>query len=256
MKSFSITHIVFFLMLVYRSALAQDYAITIKGDTLKGKVRPLNYGPEKKVTIKDVNGKKTTLSLFQTKAYVIDHETFHPVKNEKGYMFMKLVKPGYLSLYAFQPENQTTYDGYYLLKKDGSGTEVPNLSFKKIITRFLADDTELSEKIEKGEFNKRQLNEIIDEYNEYINKRSVNQHASFAAQREKFKGLEGWRALEDKVKLKDNFKGKNDVLEMIGDVKTKINNSEKIPNFLIEGLRSALSETDLKDDLENTLGTY
>ena len=234
---------------------AQDYVLTVKGDTLRGKVRPLTYGPDKKVAVKDASGKKTTLSILQTRAYVIDNETFHPVKNEKGYTFMKLVKSGYLSLYAFQPENQTTYDGSYLLKRDGSGTEVPNLSFKKIISKFLADDVELSEKIGKGDFNKRQLIEIIDEYNDYINKKSIKQNENSAARVEKSKSLQGWQILEDKVKLKDNFQERDNVLEMISEIKTKINNSEKIPNFLIEGLRSALAETEFKTDLENALGT-
>lgn len=255
MKSFSFTHPIFFLILalIYSSSDAQDYVVTVRGDTLRGKVKPQSYGPDKKVSVKDTSGKKTTLSIFQTKAYVIDNETFHPVKNEKGYTFMKLVKPGYLSLYAFQPENQTTYDGSYLLKRDGAGIEVPNLSFKKIISRFLADDTELSERIEKGDFNKRQLNEIIDEYNDYINKKSIKQNENFAALIEKSKTLQGWQALEDKIKTTDNFEKKDNVLEMISDVKTRINNSEKIPNFLIEGLRSALAETEFKADLENIL---
>ncbi len=255
MKSFAFVHIVFLIIstLVCKLADAQDYAITSKGDTLRGKIKPLTFGPDKKVVVKEENGKKTTLTIFQTKAYVIEGETFHPVKYVKGYVFMKLVKPGYLSLYAFQPENQTTYDGYYLLKRDGAGTEVPNLGFKKILGKFLADDVLLAEKLDKGDYGKRQLNEVIDEYNQYIDKKSVFHGESVAIQKEKSKSLSAWQNLEDKVKSKDNFDAKENVLEMIADVKNKIKNAEKIPNFLIESLRNSLSQTELKEDLENAL---
>jgi len=168
---------------------------------------------------------------------------------------MKLIKGGYLSLYAFQPENQTTFDGLYLLKRDGAGTEVPNIGFKKIIGKFLADDILLAEKLDKGDYGRRQLNEIIDEYNQYIDKKSVIQTESFVVQKEKSKVLTSWQALEDKVKAKDNFDNKDAVLEMIGDVKNKITNSEKIPNFVVSGLRNALSQTEFKEDLENALKT-
>ena len=255
MKSLSFVHIISFFipMAAGQFAVAQDYVVTAKGDTLHGKVKPLTYGPDKKVVVKDASGKKTTLSIFQTKAHFIDGETFNPVKTEKGYVFMKLVKPGYLSLYTFQPENQNAFDAYYLLKKDGNGIEVPNLSFKKIVAKFLADDVVLSEKLEKGDYGKKQLTEIIDEYNQHISQKSTIQKESITVQREKSKDLVNWQILEDKVKLKGTFDGKEDVLEMINDVKTKIKNSEKIPNFLIEGLRNSLSQTEFKDDLENAL---
>src|SRR5690606_17178116 len=118
-------------LLVAASANAQDYVLTARGDSLTGEVKPLLYGPEKRVQIISANKEKTTFSIFQVRAFSSDGEIYHPVKGEKGYEFMKLLQPGYLTLYACQVENQTRFDGLFLKKMDGEGMAVPNLGFKK-----------------------------------------------------------------------------------------------------------------------------
>ena len=84
-------------------------------------------------------------------------EVFQPVKGPYGYTFMKLVKSGYLSLLSFQPENQSSYDGMWLLKKDGDGIEVPNLTFEKGMKKFLSDCPALVKKIDNDVYNKKRL---------------------------------------------------------------------------------------------------
>ena len=157
MKNFCVIHILLFilLMLAYRCACAQDYILTTRGDSLTGEVKPLLYGPEKKVQITLSDKTKTTRSLFEIRAYSQAGETFHPVKGENGYVFMKLLKAGYLSLYAFQLDNQTRYDGLFLMKLDGDRIEVPNLGFKKFIAKFLDDCPEVADKIMEGELGKK-----------------------------------------------------------------------------------------------------
>src|SRR6188768_3527079 len=140
MKNCIIPVLIFLLfMLVYQCSKAQDYVVTSKRDTIHGAVKPLLYGAEKKVQVTTSDKKKTILPITQTSSFSYDGEIYHPVRTEKGYVFMKLLKEGYLSLYAFQMENQMTYDGRYLTKKDGTKMEVPNLSFKKNVTKFVAD---------------------------------------------------------------------------------------------------------------------
>ncbi|HTJ49911.1 MAG TPA: hypothetical protein VL443_10685 [Cyclobacteriaceae bacterium] len=253
MKSFS--SVLACLLLLTYSAFSQDYVVTIKGDTLRGKVKTIMFGPDKKVTVTGANKKKTTVSLFQTKAYSVKGETYHPVKGDKGYTFMKLIKPGYLSLYGFQLENQTSFDGLYLLKKDGHGVEVPNLTFKKTMLRFLSDSPEVTAKIEDGTLGKQELDEIIDAYNSYIDSKSKSQQQAIAVKKEQLKGIGEWEAFEEKVKAEPNFEGKSTALEMISEVKNKVKNSEKIPNFLSEGLKGLLQNTSLKEELAGLLST-
>jgi hypothetical protein len=62
-----------------------------------------------------------------------------------------------------------------------------------------------------------------------------------------------WDVLEQKVKAEPDFEGKSNALDMIAEIKGKVSRSEKIPNFLIEGLKSTLTQETLKTDLENAL---
>lgn len=254
MKAFTIIHVLVFLLflLVYQCAGAQDYLLSTRGDSIAGDVKPMAFGTDKKVQVVS-NGQKTVLPLVQVKAFRYRDEMYHPVKGDRGYDFMKVIKNGYLSLYAFQMEGQFTYDGLYLVKKDGSRMEVPNLSFKKFVSRFLGDCPQVSEKIQTGEYNKKKLFEIVDEYNACVDERTVNHKQVIVQRRDQEKKIGSWDDLEKAVKEKEEFNGKNDALEMIAEIKGKINRNEKVPNFLIEGLKNALSSADLDTELESAI---
>ena len=254
MKNYCIIPVLIFLlfMLVYQCS-GQDYVVTSKRDTIRGDVKPLPYGAEKKVQVVTSDKQKTIFPITQTIAFFFKGETFHPVRTDKGYVFMKLLKDGYLSLYAFQLENQITYDGRYLIKRDGTKVEVPNLGFKKIISNFLADCEEVSARIEEGQFAKREIDKIIDAYNRCVEGRTAQTNQQIARKEAVVKKSDPWTALEEKVKAEPEFEGKKDALDMITDIKGKISRSEKVPNFLLEGLRSALSQSNLKSDLDNAI---
>jgi hypothetical protein len=246
---------IFILSLVFCSfcSFGQDFLVTTKGDTLRGEVKPLVYGSDKKVQITETGKKKVTYPLFQVKSYSLKGETYQPVKGPSGYTFMKLIKSGYLSLYAFQSENQVSFDGMYLLKKDGDGMELPNLSFKKGMKKFLDDCPVVADKIDSDELNKKDLNKIVDQYNSCIENRTVDHEKIIAKRTEQNKNMTAWDVLEAKVKTQPDFEGKNNALEMIGEIKSKISSSQKIPNFLLEGLKSSLTGEEFKTELENAL---
>lgn len=255
MKNLCFIHILLFLlmMLIYQCAGAQDYIITTKGDSISGEVKPLSFGVEKKVQVTTPEGKKSVFSILQTKTFRYKDEIYQPVKGEKNYVFMKLLKPGYLSLYAFQQENQVTYDGRYMVKKDGSRLEVPNLSFKKLMSKFLSECPDVVAKIDAGELGKRSVDAIIDEFNACIQNRTLDHGKIIAKLEDQSKKMSAWDILEDKVKSKENFEGKTDALEMITDIRNKIQRDEKVPNFLLDGLKNSLSKADLTTEYENAV---
>lgn len=246
--------VIFFIVMFASSRVwAQDYAVTIKGDTLVGFLKPIVYGADRKLQVTEPNKKKTVLALHQIKSYSLKGETFKPVKGPAGYAFMKLLKTGYVSLYAFQPENQTTYDGRFLTKKDGTGTEVPNLSFKKIMSRFLEDCADVAAKIESGDLSKKELDQIIDQYNQCMNVKTSERQKIMATRVEQGKKISAWDVLQEKVNAEATFEGKTNALEMIGEIKSKISKSEKVPNFLTSGLKSTLTQPGLQDALTQAL---
>jgi hypothetical protein len=254
MKSYCIVPVLIalLLMLAYECS-GQDYVVTTRNDTIRGEVKPLSYGSEKKVQITTADKKKTVLGVTQTFGYFHHGEIFHPVRTEKGYVFMKLIKPGYLSLYGFQLENQVSYDGRYLVKKDGARLEIPNLTFRKAITRFLQECETVVVKIEQGELGRSTIDKIVDEYNDCIERRTNETSKVIAVHAEQTKKSAPWDVLEEKVKAEPDFEGKKDALDMVGEIKKKIKQSEKVPNFLIEGLKSALADRNLQSELDAAL---
>lgn len=252
MKYFTIVHVLLFIlcMLVYQCASAQsDYLITNKGDSITGDIKLLLYGPEKKVQIK-AGKKKEVYSILAIRYFSHKDEKYYPVKSPYGYLFMKARVSGYLSLYAFQQENQSTYDGLFLAKADGESMEVPNLSFKKQMIKFLEDCGDVSEQIESGDLSKKDLEDIVAIYNTCISNKTNEVQQVRIQQKEAAVIVNSWDALATKVKETDDFEGKSTALEMIADIKGKVSRNEKVPNYVIDGLKSTLSS---KEDLSEAL---
>ena len=92
-----------------------------------------------------------------------------------------------------------------------------------------------------------ELEAIVDEYNNCVTKNT----ATVAVEIQKLNPLD---ALEQKVKAKEEFSGRSDALDMIAELKKKVQTGEKIPNFMLEGLKNALSsQPDLTTDLDTAL---
>jgi hypothetical protein len=254
MKNYTIVHILLFLllMLVYQCVSAQDYVLTTRGDSLTGEVRPLLYGPQKKVQISAPGKEKNTLTLFEVREFASDGEVYHPVKGESGYTFMQLIESGYLTLYAYQLENQTRFDGRFLRKLDGADLVVPNLGFKKYISQFLEDCPEIVERVKSGELGKKNLNELVIAYNACVNDRTNDHRKVLTTRKEQTSIINAWTSLEERV-MTTEFSEKNNALEMITEIRKKIRNQERIPNFLIEGLKNSLKDTGLDSELEQAI---
>lgn len=255
MKIFGILRISILVLLLFTClrSNAQDYVITTKGDSVAGVIKPLMFGVDKKVQVITPDKKKTTYPIFQVRSYRYRDEIYQPVKGPEGYTFMKLVKPGYLSLFYYQLPNQVSFDGTYLLRRDGKGIDVPNLGFKKVMKNFLKDCPTVVDKIESGELAKRDLNLLIDTYNQCIDDNTNARDKVVAQHQTAQKSIGAWDVLEEKVKSQEEFEGKTNALEMIADIKNRIQKSEKVPNFIIEGLKSSLPQDTFKAELENAL---
>ncbi len=255
MKQLSTCLILLFFGFYSSITNAQDYVITAKGDTLRGKVKMFVNGLDKRVQVTQNDKKKQTFTIIQIRGFYLQGENYRPVKFADSYVFMKLLKQGYLSLYAFQMKGQLTYDGRYLLKMDNQGMEVPNLGFKKAMARFLSECPELTTQIEDGNRGYKELDKIIDEFNTCINTKT-NAQTETPAKSEALASvnLDDWNTLERKVQS-SSLPEKSDALDMIKDVKNKLSKGEQVPKFLTEALKAALKNDELLTaDLVKALG--
>jgi hypothetical protein len=254
MKNIIIQYLVIGASICFHHLNAQDYLVTTKGDTLFGEVKPILMGIEKKVTLITPDKTKTTYSILQVRSYQLHRNEYHTVRMSSGYTFMKLLKPGYLSLYAFQGENQNTFNVLFLKKSDGATLEVPNLNFKKLMKNFLQDCAVVADSIESGAWGKRELDKIVSEYNKCISGKSPDTSIKTEQSVEQSINVTPhWDVLKEKINKMTAFENRNDVLDMIADVNGKISRGERLPDYLIKALKSALSNTDLLPDLEIAL---
>lgn len=224
---------------------AQDYALSVKGDTLRGKLKPYTFDNLDRLQITSKDKKKTNYSALQVKGYVKDGITFQAVKFENSIRFMKVIKSGYLSLYAYSVSHQNMLDGRYLLKKDGSGLDLPNLAFKKILGKYLSDCPEIKSQLEKGDLNKNQIEKIVDDYNACVQANTIqimgvsNATGTTGFREQK---IEAIKKLREKVEG-ENFLTKKDVIDLLNDMQSKLSKNEAIPNYLADGLKSYLTDT-------------
>jgi len=249
------------LILTQFAALAQsDYLITLKSDTIRGDLRILSYDQLDRVQVSN-NGKKEMFTALDILTLNKSNEFYKSVQIEKSIRLMKIIKSGYLSLYGYRIDNQITYDGRYLVKLNGDAMEMPNLGFKKIMASFLEDCSELSEKLKKGDLGKGNTDEIIDQYNVCLTKEkpgitvvpeSVSTPESLAAANQK----QAIQNLMNKIK-ELNFTTKEDALDILRDIETKVKRNDTVSNYLIEGLRSTLKDQPtVNEDLDKLVALF
>jgi len=226
-----------FIVMPFFVSAQYDYAVTFKGDTLKGELKIMSYDQLDRVQWSD-RGEKKVYTALQIKFIVKSGKIYEPLRYENGIQFMQVIKSGFLSLYSFSHQNA---EGEYLAKKDGTGIEVPNLNFKKTMAKYLSECPDVAKRLEKGEFTKKDLDRIIDLYNNCLQS-NTNQSSRVAVRpnaidNEKILAVNN---LMEKVKLED-FASKKDALDLLNDIQSKVSKNESIPNYLMEGLKSYLT---------------
>jgi len=243
------------LMLLASAASAQtDILITSKADTLYGKLRILSYDQIDRIQL-DSDKKREMFTALEVLAITKDGVQYKPLKFDNKIVMMQLLKPGYLSLYAFRLPDQSTYDGRFLVKLDGSTLELPNLGFKKILSTYLSDCDTVVNQIKRGSLAKKDLDKIIDIYNACISAKKNAPAAPVIAapvlvSNEKTAAIESFI---NKVEQED-FASKKDALDLLRDIQMKVGKNEAVSNYLSEGLKSYLSDVpSLAKDLDKLL---
>ncbi len=228
--------------------------VTTKGDTVRGELRTTAYGNIDRVQV-IVDNKKMFFTAMQVLAVHESGSVYKPAQYQNTVQLMKVLKSGYLSLYAFRVGNQTSLDGRLLIKLDGTSIEVPNLTFKKSLATFLEDCPTISEKVKDGELAKKDLDLIIDQYNSCLDVKTQNRRLEASGivektENEKTIALESLRKKVEAIE----FKSKKDASDLITDIQAKLSKNEIIPNYLSEGLKSYLTDQpSLQEDLEKLL---
>jgi hypothetical protein len=238
---------IFMIIILFLSisliAKAQDYIITSKGDSISGKVKIEKIGTEKRIYVTANDKKKSNYTILQFRKAVIKGETFVPFKRGETFDIVKVIQEGYLSLYAFQLETQNTYDGLYLAKRDGESLEVPNLQFKKHVSRLVSDCPFVKERIESNEFKRHELSKIIELYNSCVQERTNTYYKQTPVSSTPLSNINSWNELKLKIEQSD-LKDKENLLEMLEEIKAKKAKNEKLPKFLLDSFNNGIAQNE------------
>ena len=148
---------------------AQDgFVITLKGDTLRGRVVLQPQSTVDQLMLKA--NRKTHLTARDVRSVVLGKVQYRPVAFDGRLRFMKIVREGYLSLLSFQSTYQSfAFDGSLLMKADGSMLEVPRINFRKDLPPFI-DQPALADSITQGLLTLSNILEIVDHYNKNVDR--------------------------------------------------------------------------------------
>jgi hypothetical protein len=241
------------LLILPVAAFAQtDYVITSKADTLRGEVRLLTYDNIDRIQI-TIGKKKEMFTALQVLSVFYEQKIYKPIRLENRVVLMQQLKSGYLSLYAFRMPNQTTFDGRYLYRLDGKHQEVPNLGFKKIMSGYLENCADISNKIKTGEIGKKELEQILDEYNACMESAKPVINTPTKPEPIVTELTTAIQKLKAKIAGQE-FSSKKDAIDLLTDLEQKAGRKEVIPNYLSEGLKSYLSAvSEVQTELEVVL---
>jgi hypothetical protein len=228
------------ILLPFVAFSQKDYLVTIKGDTIRGKISLLQIGKVEQVSVK--GEKRETFTPMQVRELLIDDVKYKPVQFSGAIQFMQIINEGYLSLLAFKPPGTMMYDGRLLKASDGRMQEVPTIGFKKHIAKLVSDDVGLAAKIEKGELGRKDLDKIISEYNAFISgntETSMSQSQMSGKQKTKLEVLAG---LKDDVE-KSPLSNRQELMDMLADMESKIQTEKPIPSYLLKNIRTGLESS-------------
>ncbi|MEQ8303554.1 MAG: hypothetical protein RIB47_09195 [Cyclobacteriaceae bacterium] len=255
-----------FFSLLASIGFCQSYVVTVKGDTIYhsseyGKPE-INYshtvssmGSIDYVEIREGFPKKS-YNAMQAKTVYIEGDTYHSIYHEEdeSFRFMKLLQDGYVRIYGYRIERQMEYNGRLLAKADGSTFDVPNLQFRRGLQRFFKDCEDVVAKLKLKAWNVKQLNEIVDEYNACIQAKTDARFRGEDVAQDNSQQILLLNSLEEKVKSLSDFPEKADALELLGDIRAKVENYKKIANYQLDALKGYLSQQkEAEEDLDSLL---
>ncbi len=260
---FRITHITYFRRMkkyIYLFALVfgygltahgqdGDYAVLVHGDTLRGKINIVDNPLSGHQLLVKQKKNKQNLPCYKVRTLYKNKDTYHVAKIDGRYQFIKLIKPGFLSLYRYSPEQQQSaqmFQGSILITRDGRQKPVPNLGFRKQMANFLEDCGSLSEKIQNGEYAKKNLDEIIDMYNDCLPQNYEPKPGDIVEEIVYIPDTSDIDELIRQVKADTTLSSNTEMLEMLDDVKGKLAEGEQVPGYLVNILKNNLSG---KEDL-------
>lgn len=218
----------------YAQTKSPDFILPVAGDTIHGDVKYTYYDHNEGLVILNNNG-RVVLDIAKVLLAQFGGHLYRTVYLHDHYTLMQIIKQGYLTKYLYRSDpSSSLFDAYYIARPDGTGIEVPNISFRKRLAEFLSDCPEVSRGLDKKEWSRNDLDAVIDAYNACIGSQTSALNTK------------PWAVFGANLKTAQDFDGKKDAMDILNEIQSKLRSQEPVPDFLYHSMESALkSEPDL-----------
>lgn len=245
-------YILFWLTTIPDLTAQKGYVVNLQYDTLPGFLSLISTKDIDRVELIAGN-EKTSFTALQVKALMMEGTIYHPIRYASKFQFMQLLRPGFLSLYAFKIENQTTLSGRLLIKAGGDMLDIPGIRFRSIVANFLKECAPVSEKIRAGILRRENLEQLVDEYNLCKEETNTVQEKQMEKILDRDQKINLINEFKNQV-MRSSHKRKEEVTGLLDDIRLKIENEQPVPKYQLEALKEYLAgEQALKEKLPDLL---
>lgn len=219
---------------------SNNWAINLAGDTIKAKMYfdLRDQYDHDRLRIKSDTG-KYSLMPWQLKRVKLNGIEYVPLKVKSKHQFGEVISEDYLSLYRIRDTENETSNQFLqkvLVKKTGEISLVSLLSFKGVTKKFLNDCVTESQYEASGDYRLKNIQGIIDEYNQCIESKTSNLVVQRQFNSELDDDIDSFKSNLDKTSLE----GKGDLLQMFNDLEEKLREKKEVPSYLTNGIKSIL----------------
>lgn len=230
-----ITAFILLFCLSLLSIAQEDYVVTLKGETIEGKVNFEQGQYYDKVVVRSSEGKQK-FNVFQLKSINKDGNSYEKVSYNKKQCVGQIIVKGTVSFYKVIPDGGNDFSESYLVMSSGESIIVPNISFKKNVLRFFGSCQAVVEKIESKEFTSSNLDKMVEFYN------STCTDSDSAPVKETPPPAP---PKKERPKL-------SELSQLLLDIQTKLDNNETVPTYLIEALKG-WTESDINQEIADLI---
>ncbi|MEM6522955.1 MAG: hypothetical protein AAGF85_10790 [Bacteroidota bacterium] len=235
------------LLIISYSSLTQaqsDEVYLTSGDTITGKIQiPLPSEFYEEITIK-ADGEKRRFKSFQLLGFKTEKANYRIIKFGTKYRIMEELMKGYLGLYKFRAGDNYEFSSRFLYKATNEGMEVPNITFRQSVTKFLDECPTVQEEIKNKMYRSSNLEEMVTAFNNCLD--DIPQFAEEEEEKKKSKKSKDSKPASKEYKLIQSITQKlrsedidEELITLLSDLKDKILKGEKVPSYLKSALQEA-----------------
>lgn len=252
---------IFTILLFSLPAIGQDILTKLSGETITGDVQLLAHSDGMPYAVVKNGKDKETIKLFDIQNISMPEFGFiKPLKVGEQYRFALLISEDYLSVYRYSASNRMDDFGMMALQKFGeSAFALPGImGFKKFMSDYLSECPEVADKIDEKELKRNDIDQIVKDYNGCIAlknaaKQEPTSYYKATASKISASKQDMLKDFETLLKYSEKVENKDSVTDMFADLSSKLNSGDKVPEYLINAIKSAIKNDDKLVELMNKI---